>query len=250
MTFIYGINPVREALVAQKRKIEKIVLSRRSDEKIGGGKQEIAEKARKQGIALDYLTLNHVSSLAGTTEHQGVIAFLAEKEFLPLPLLIEKASSQGQNGILLILDGVEDPRNLGSIIRSAVAFGVAGIIVAKDRSVHITPAVAKVASGALEYVNLCLVVNISQTIAKLKEKGLWVWGLDAVGGKQVDAADLEGPLALVVGAEGRGIRHLVKKSCDGILRIPISKEISSLNAAVACSLAIYECRRQRVWTEG
>ncbi|MBI4596099.1 MAG: 23S rRNA (guanosine(2251)-2'-O)-methyltransferase RlmB [Candidatus Tectomicrobia bacterium] len=244
MTFIYGINSVREALVAQRRKIDRILIAQRKDQGISRQKQQIIENARELKIKVDFIAPGQISALVKTHDHQGVAAYLEEKSFVPLKKLIEQVVLLQKEGILLILDGIEDPRNLGAIIRSSVGFGVTGIIIGKDRAVHPTPVVAKAASGGMEYIDICEVTNISQTIQTLKRAGLWIWGLDSKGEKRIDEMAFEGPLGIVVGAEGAGIRPLVKKSCDGLLRIPMRKGISSFNVSIACSLVLYEFQRK------
>ena len=181
-----------------------------------------------------------------TRNHQGVIADVAPHAYVEVQDILQKAKEKNQPPFILILDGITDPNNLGSIIRTAECAGIHGIILPKRRSASLSPVVSKVAAGAAEHIPIARVTNLTRTIEELKEAGLWILGTDAGGDTLYNRFDYQGPLAIVIGSEGEGISRLVRESCDVLLRIPMYGEINSLNAATACGLIVFEAAAKRV----
>jgi len=234
---LYGIHPVEEALLAGRRKILKIYMSNRRSSRIA----KIVDRAESSRIPVEIISVDRLCSLAATGSHQGVGA---EVEGFPFsdPGRIMAA---GGSGLVLILDGLMDPRNVGALIRTALCVGVTGVILPKDRSVFVTPAVSMASAGALEHIRLARVTNISGILKQLKSTGVWVAGLDPSAEQSIFEADLRIPLALVVGSEEKGIRPLVKKTCDFLVSISQQGRVDSLNVSVAGAVALYETFRQR-----
>jgi 23S rRNA (guanosine2251-2'-O)-methyltransferase len=177
--------------------------------------------------------------------HQGVVLKVAEFSYAQLEDVVEKASAEGQTGLVLVLDGIEDPHNLGALVRSAFALGAHGVVIAKDRAAGVTPVVVKASAGAVAHLPIARVTNLSRALADLKDAGFWVTAADLKGDRRPDEVDLKGPSALVVGSEGEGIRHGVLEKCDFRVRIPMAGPLGSLNASVAGALLLYEAARQR-----
>lgn len=185
-----------------------------------------------------------LEKFASGTAHQGVLAFLAAKEYVEVDDILA-CVSPGEVPLLIILDEISDPHNLGAILRSADAAGAHGVVIPRRRSAPLTPTVAKASAGAIEYVKVARVANLPQTIEGLKKKGLWIIGAEANGEDLYWDAKLDGPLALVIGGEGKGLGRLVKERCDSIVRLPMNGQVNSLNASVAAALLVYEVLRQR-----
>lgn len=237
---LIGFNAVLEALRAGRRDVEWIYLSRgRRDSRI----REVLALARAKGISLTWEPKARLTTRAGTIAHQGIVALVAATEYLEIEELLDR----GRRGapFFLIVDGVEDPQNLGSIIRTAEAVGVDGLIIPKHRAVGLTPTVAKVACGALEHVSVARATNIPSALERLKEAGIWIVGADPKASVSLYEADLRGAVALVVGGEDVGLRPLVKERCDLVVSIPMKGWISSLNVAVAAAIFMFEAVRQR-----
>jgi len=239
---IAGRNPVLEALKSG-RPINKIILARNIERHTLVG--QILHLARQQGIPVEYVARQALDRLSTTTTHQGVIAFAAVKEYIDLDELLVISKQKNEPSLYVILDGIEDPQNLGAIIRTAEAVGVHGVVIRERRAVGLTAVVAKAAAGALEYVSVARVSNISQAIETLKKNNVWVVGIDPAGKAEYDKIDYRLPVAIVIGGEGRGVSDLVKKRCDSLASIPMRGKITSLNAAVAAALVMYEAFRQR-----
>lgn len=235
-----GRNPVKEAIKAG-RSIDKILVSAAGSD---GSMREIVKAARDRGIIVQEVDKPKLDKLSQTGVHQGIIAFVAAKEYCEVLDILDYAQSKGEDPFVLILDGITDPQNFGSILRSAECAGVHGIIIPKRRAVGLTPVVAKASAGAIEYMRVAKVGNISQTIAELKKYGLWVFGA-AADGESYTKTNLKGAIALVIGSEGEGISQLVRKNCDRMISIPLKGQIESLNAAVATAVVLYEAVRQR-----
>jgi 23S rRNA (guanosine2251-2'-O)-methyltransferase len=206
---------------------------------------EIVAMARSRGIPYEYVDRAILEKHASSPVHQGVIAYAAAKEYITLEELFSISASKGEPPLYCIIDGLEDPHNLGAIMRTADAAGIHGLIIRNRREVGLTPIVAKASAGAIEYVPVARVANIAQTIEALKKKGVWVVGIEASGNVPFDKVDLKLPTAIVVGGEGAGIAELVRKKCDVLASIPMRGKISSLNASVAAALVMYEAFRQR-----
>lgn len=243
MRTIYGINPVTEALRAGKN-IDRVVVSdTRGDKAV----VSIMKAATDKGIEVKRAPEDELRRISKTEKHQGVAAVLAEDfRYRDLEDLIKAWKESGDQAFFLILDSIQDPQNLGSLVRTANAAGVHGIIIPKDRASEVTSTVVKTSAGATEVTPIAREVNISRAIERLKEEGVWVAAIEAGCRDTVYSADLDRDIAIVIGSEGRGIRRLVRENCDFCVSIPMYGEISSLNAAQAGAVAMFEARRQRL----
>jgi 23S rRNA (guanosine2251-2'-O)-methyltransferase len=239
---IVGRKPILEALKAGTA-IEKIAVLPGLQGRLI---EEIRTLAEKQNIPVQELDHQRFRTLAGNMKTQGMIAVLAHSYTYPtIEAILARAASRSERPFLLILDEIEDPHNLGALIRTAECAGAHGVIVPKHRSAPISATVTKTSAGATAHIPIALVTNIVTTIDDLKKEGLWITGLDAAGEKLYTQVEYTGPTALVVGNEGRGIRRLVKEHCDFLVRIPLLGKIASLNASVAGAIVMYEVVRQR-----
>ena len=242
MDRLIGIHAVREALVAG-RPLERIVIARGRH---GNRFEELIDLARQRGVSVRFEDRAQIDRLAGSGQHQGVVALSAAKQAADLEDLIARgAVCENGKGFLVLLDGVEDPRNLGAILRTAETAGVHGVVIPERRAAGLTESVAKSSAGALEYVPVVKVVNIVHTLDEFKRAGLWVAGAEAGGDRLYWDADFIGPTVLVGGGEDRGVRRLVRERCDYIVSLPLKGRISSLNVSVAAGILLYEARRQR-----
>lgn len=239
---IIGINPVLEALKAG-RPVQRILIAdqRRQDRDV----QAILRLAREQGAEVRFAGRDALNREAPGANHQGVIAVAAAKQYASIDDILKAPADKGQVPLFLVLDGVEDPRNLGAILRTADAAGVHGVIIPERRAVGLTETVAKAAAGAMEHVPVVKVVNIVNTLDELKKAGVWVAGAEAGGDMVYWKADLARPTALVLGGEDRGVRRLVRERCDYLISLPLLGRISSLNVSVAAGILLYEALRQR-----
>ena len=241
MAIIEGRNPVIEA-IKNDREIDKIMIANGAKE---GSIKKITAMAKEKNIIIQYVDRNKLDEISTSHSHQGVIANVSEYRYFELDELIQNVKDKGEDPFFIILDEITDPHNLGSIIRTADAVGAHGVIIPKRRSVHITPTVAKASAGAVEYVPVCKVTNIVNTIKTLKEHGLWIAAAD-MDGQTFYEQNLTGPIGLVIGSEGFGISRLVKKNCDYIVKMPMVGNVTSLNASVAGSILLYEIFKQRI----
>ncbi len=239
---IFGINPVTEA-VRSGRPIQRILIA--EQRRVDRDTAEIIRLAKNRGIEVRTINREALNREAPQGVHQGVIAFVAAHEYATLDDILNIPVERGQIPLFLILDGVEDPRNLGAIIRTAEAAGVHGVIIPERRSAGLNETVAKTAAGALEYVPIVKVINIVNTIETLKKSGVWVAAAEAGPNTEYWDADFVRPTVLVLGGEDKGVRRLVKEHCDYILSLPLMGRISSLNVSVAAGLMLYEVLRQR-----
>jgi len=237
---LYGRNAVLEALRAGKP-IDRILLAKGTKAK--GTLAEIVALARSQGVPIQRVERRDLDRIAD--RHQGVVAEADEYEYVNIEEILTAAEEGGEKPFFLILDCLQDTQNFGSLLRTAEAVGVHGVIIPKRRAVGVTAAVRKASAGAVEHLRIAQVTNLARTIAALKERGLWVIGLDMAGERTYDEADLDMPLAIVVGSEGQGISRLVRENCDFLVRLPMRGQVSSLNAAVAGSIVLYEAWRRR-----
>ena len=237
---IFGRNPVIEAIKSGKE-IEKIYVSKTA----GGNISKIINFAKEAGIVVSTTDNDTLSELAGSRNHQGIVALSAVYQYFEVEDLLEYAEQKKEKPFLLILDEITDPHNLGAIIRSAEAFGVHGIIIPKRRAVGVNATVVKTSAGAVEHMKIAKVSNINNTIRNLKERGLWIVGTDVNGGKSFEEIDYDFPVALVIGNEGKGVSKLVLQNCDFVVKIPMKGKINSLNASVAASLLIYQVVSKR-----
>lgn len=243
MRTIYGINPVTEALRSGKKIERVIVISSRRDKAVAS----IMKAAGDRGIEVVSAPEEELRRVAGTEKHQGVAAVLpGDFAYRDIEDLIAAWKASSEQAFFLILDSIQDPQNLGSLVRTANAAGVHGIIIPKDRSSEVTSTVVKTSAGATETTPIARETNITRAIERLKEEGVWVAAIEAGCRDTVYGADLDRDLAIVIGSEGRGIRRLVRESCDFCVSIPMYGEISSLNAAQAGAVALFEARRQRL----
>ena len=237
---IEGRNAVLEAFRSGKCVDKLFILDGCQD----GPVRTIAREARKKDTIINYVSKERLDQLSETHAHQGVIAQVAAYEYSTVEDILAKAEEKGEPPFLILLDGIEDPHNLGAIIRTANLAGAHGVIIPKRRASGLTATVARTSAGALNYTPVAKVTNLAATIEDLKKRGLWIYGLD-MDGETWCEADLTGAAALVVGSEGRGVGRLVKEQCDFVLSLPMRGRINSLNASVACGLLLYEAARQR-----
>jgi 23S rRNA (guanosine2251-2'-O)-methyltransferase len=237
---IEGRNPVLEALLGE-RKVYEVYLARGIERK--GVVAQIISECDRQGIPMRELPRERFNEMTETSAPQGVVARVSPYRYAELEDILDTA---GKNPALVFaLDGVEDPHNLGTLLRVADAVTADGVIVAKRRSAQVTATVAKASAGAVEHVRLARVANLERALARLKEEGLWVVGAEGKGGVPYWELDLTGPLALVLGGEGKGLSRLVRKRCDFLAGLPMLGEVSSLNVATAAAVLAYEAVRQR-----
>lgn len=240
MAIIEGRNPVIEA-IKNNREIDKIMVANSAKE---GSIKKIIGMAKEKNLIIQYVDKNKLDEISTSHAHQGVIAQVSEYKYWELEDLIQSVKQKGEDPFFIILDEITDPHNLGTIVRTADAVGAHGVIIPKRRSVHITPVVVKASAGAIEYVPICKVTNIVNTIKKLKEEGLWIAAAD-MDGEVFYEQNLTGALGLVIGSEGFGISRLVKENCDFTVKMPMIGNVTSLNASVAGGILLYEIFKQR-----
>ena len=237
---IEGRNAVIEA-IRSGRPIDKLFILDGCND---GPVSTIKREAKKHDIMVKYVEKDRLDALSDTGHHQGVIAKCAAYEYAQVSDILEKARDKGEDPFIIILDNIEDPHNLGAIIRSANLAGAHGVIIPKNRAVGLTATVARTSAGALNYTPVARVTNIARTIEDLKKEGIWFACAD-MDGNEMYSCDLRGPIGLVIGSEGEGVGRLVKEKCDHICRIPMKGDIDSLNASVAAGVLMYEVVRQR-----
>jgi len=240
---IYGINPVLEALRAERQILHKILIA---EGRGGSPVQTLRQLAREKGIPVQVRPKEALSKLVGTDHHQGIVGLRSEFLYASFEDLRQVIQSSLRNALVLILDGIEDPQNLGSLIRTAEACGVQAVIIPKDRAVGVTPAVIKASAGAAAHIPVVRVTNLATTLEELKREGFWIVGADARGEKNLYEMNFDMNVGLVIGSEGKGIRPLVLKKCDYTVSIPRKGKISSLNAAVAGAIILFEILRQQL----
>ncbi len=234
MAILSGIHPVAEALRAG-RALDRILVAQGA----GGPRlQEVIELARQASVPVRFEPRNALDRLAGSAAHQGIVALGAAQQYAEL-------ESIEASGLLVVLDGVEDPHNLGAIIRTAHAAGASGILIPERRAAGVTDVVAKAAAGALEHLPVIRVTNVNRALEDLKQRGYWIYGLDERGAEDYDRVNYSAPTALVLGGEGKGLHEQVRKHCDVLVRIPMAGKISSLNVSVAAGVVLFEWKRRR-----
>ncbi|HXX30465.1 MAG TPA: 23S rRNA (guanosine(2251)-2'-O)-methyltransferase RlmB [Myxococcaceae bacterium] len=244
---VYGIHPVLAALRARAGEVERLLIVEGAlPARVAG---EVLSRAHEARVRVERVPRERLASVAGGGVHQGVVAELRGYPYLDLEELLALARSADAPPLLVVLDGIQDPHNLGAIVRSAHALGAHGVVLGRDRAAGITPAAAKASAGAVEQVRIARVVNVSRALERLKEAGLWVAAADPRGEQEPWSARLDGPLALVVGAEGAGVRPGVLGHADFRLRIPMTPGSGSLNASVAAGVLLAEVARQRASAE-
>jgi len=238
---VYGRNPVLELLRAHGRRADEIAV-------LAGARGPLAEVvalARRAGVKVSYRTREQLTAIAGSEQHQGVVARVASVEYVDLTALLAVPVERGEPAFFVALDQVQDPRNFGALLRTAESFGAHGVIVPKHHQVGLTDAAARAAMGAVEYLSVARETNLVSALETLKKTGVWVYGATAGAAVPAWGADLTGPLCLVLGSEGDGLRPLVAKACDVLLTIPMRGKVGSLNVAAAGAALCYEVARQR-----
>lgn len=238
---IEGRNAVIEALRVGTA-IDKIYLLKGDTDKTLG---HIASKAREAGIVVVDADKRKLDNMSRTHSHQGVIALAAVREYVSVESILESAAAKGENPLLVVCDEISDPHNLGAILRTAECAGAHGVIIPKRRSAGLTAIVAKTSAGAVSYIPVARVANVSATLKELKKQGVWIFGTAANANTTLYDADLKGPAAIVIGSEGDGMTRLVADNCDFLVSIPMQGKISSLNASAAAAILLYEAVRQR-----
>lgn len=232
-----GKNAVTEALKSGAE-IDMLLVEK-------GQNHPIIALARERGVKIRFLDKAVMDKTSVTGRHQGFIAITSEYSYCDVDDILDYAKEKGQDAFVVVLDGVEDPHNLGSIIRVCECAGVHGIVIPKHRSASVNETVLKVSAGAAEHIKIARVTNVNSAIEELKQKGVWVFAAD-MDGQEIYGCDLTGNVALVVGGEGNGVKKLTKALCDGVVALPICGKVNSLNASVACGVAVYEILRQRL----
>lgn len=240
MNYIYGLNAVSEAIKARGRAFQWVGLAKeRHDLRL----QRIIEECRKLGVPVRFLQRTELDRLAGNAAHQGVVAVTSAKQYSGLDDVID--AKRGLHSLIVVLDGVEDPHNLGAILRTADAAGADGVVIPERRAAAVTGTVTKTSAGASEHLPIAKVTNIARSVEELKERNIWVVGLDERGSQTYDAIDYNMDCAVVLGAEGKGVHELVARKCDFLVSIPMLGKVSSLNVSVAAGVVLYEIVRQR-----
>lgn len=239
MEILFGLHPVEEALRSGTRRFDHICLSsERNDARL----KKLADACRRAGVRVRLEHREQLTKLAGNPSHQGVVAVVRERQFLDLEDLL----APGEKDLLLLaLDGVEDPQNLGALLRTADGAGVDGVVVTERRSAPLSPIAVKASAGAAEHVKIARVVNLVRAMEELKQRGLWCIGVDERGTEDYDRFDYSGGCVLVLGREGAGLHDLVKRTCDRLLRIPMAGQVASLNVGAAGAVVLFEAARQR-----
>jgi 23S rRNA (guanosine2251-2'-O)-methyltransferase len=241
MEVLYGLHPVEEAIRSGSRRLDHVSVAReRRDERL----ERLIELCRTAGIRVALEPRDQLTRLARTDAHQGVLAVVRERQFLGVEDLL-RDKQEGRHHFFLALDGVEDPHNLGALLRTADGAGVDGVILPERRSAPVTATVAKTSAGASEHVRIARVTNLVRSLEQMKKQNVWVLGLDERGSPDYSDFDFRTDCVLVLGREGAGLHDLVKKTCDHLLRIPMAGQVSSLNVSVAGAVVMYEAMRQR-----
>jgi 23S rRNA (guanosine2251-2'-O)-methyltransferase len=246
MDLLYGVHAVEEALRAGRRRFDHVLLARerveaRHDDRL----RQLAAACRAAGIRILQESHEQLTQLAGTAAHQGVVAVVRPQELLSIEDLFTAPAANAQARLLLALDGVEDPQNLGALLRVADGAGVDGVILTERRSAPLSPAAVKASAGAAEHLRIARVVNLVRALEDLKAHNIWVIGLDERATQDYDHFDFTGNCVLVLGREGAGLHSLVRRTCDHLLRIPMAGGVSSLNVSAAGAVVLYEAFRQR-----
>ncbi len=234
---IEGRNAVEQAINGNST-VDKVMISYMVKD------QELIEKIKSSGVMYQFVDRMTINKISKSKNNQGIVAFVTDYKYFDLDEMIDHAYDKGRQPIILILDGIEDPHNLGNIIRTAECMGVDGIILPKNRSVPVNDTAMRVSQGAASNVKICKVININQEIEKLKKKGFWIYAVE-LGGIEINKIKLTGPIALIMGSEGRGVHNLTRKLADDIITIKMYGSVNSLNVGSATAMALYEVNRQR-----
>jgi len=243
--YIWGRYPVLEAL-RSRRRVHRILVAQGPQD---NALTQVLDQARRVGVPIEPTPRRKLDELSRGANHQGVMALAAPRTYAEVDDIFARAEALGEPPLILVLDAIQDVQNLGSLIRTAEAAGAHGVIIPEHRAAGLTPAVDKTSAGAVELLPVARVTNISRTLDELKKRGPWCIGLDGDATTTYDQANLTGPIALVVGNEGKGMSRLVREHCDLVISIPMRGRVRSLNAAVAGSIALYEIVRQRMRAE-
>ena len=238
---IEGKNAVTEAIRAG-RPLDKVFLVRGSNDK---ALAFIASSARSAGVAVTECDRRKLDAMSQTHAHQGVIAVAAAREYCTLEDILAHAEALGEDPFVVVCDGLEDPRNLGAVIRCAECAGAHGIVIPRHRSAGLTAAADKTSAGAAEHMLVARVPNLSAALETMKQRGIWIYGAEAGGGNPLWKTDMKGPICLVIGSEGAGMSRLVREACDFVMDIPLMGKVNSLNASAAAAVLLYEIVRQR-----
>ncbi|HEY1647375.1 MAG TPA: 23S rRNA (guanosine(2251)-2'-O)-methyltransferase RlmB [Terracidiphilus sp.] len=243
MEVLYGLHPVEEALRAGKRRFDHVLVAReRRDDRL----ERLIAQCREAGVRVRTEAREQLTTVAQTAAHQGVVALVRPQEFLAIEdLFAPDPAHKGAARLVLALDGVEDPQNLGALLRVADGAGVDGVVLTERRSAPLSAVAAKASAGAAEHLRMARVVNLVRALEELKQQNLWIVGLDERGTSDYDQFDLTGDLVIVLGREGAGLHDLVRRTCDHLLRIPMAGGVSSLNVSAAGAVVLYEAARQR-----
>ncbi|MBW2057926.1 MAG: 23S rRNA (guanosine(2251)-2'-O)-methyltransferase RlmB [Deltaproteobacteria bacterium] len=239
--FIYGIHPVIESLKAPETRVREILIARSRK----GQPEKIIDLAGQKRVAVRYVERRDLTTLAKTGAHQGVIGVIEGRDYASMEELLSRWRRSGVRALILVLDSIQDPQNLGALIRTANVLGAHGVVIPKKGAAGITPAVVKASAGATAFTPIARVTNIASTLERLKQEGIWIVGTSGEAGKPIFGEDMTMDLAVVIGSEARGIRRRVSDACDLAVSIPMAGEISSLNASVAAGIVLYEIIRQR-----
>ncbi|OGP92664.1 MAG: 23S rRNA (guanosine(2251)-2'-O)-methyltransferase RlmB [Deltaproteobacteria bacterium RBG_16_48_10] len=239
---IYGIHPIQEALKSSHFQFEKIFIGTK---KPHPRLQAVIDLAHQKGIPVIFSPQDDLDQMVKGGFHQNILGLIKEIPYSSLEGILTHWRKEGTKALILILDGIQDPQNLGSLIRTALGFGAHGMVIPKDRAVGITPVVVRASAGATAHLPIVRVVNIARALEILKKEGIWVYGAAGEAKDFIYQLDLAVDLAIVIGSEGKGIRPLVKKKCDRLFSIPMTGPISSFNAAVSGGMILYEAMRQR-----
>lgn len=239
---IYGVNPVKEALRGSRRAFELFIAQNAADQRL----EKLVRLAEERGVPVRHRQRQDLARLCGTEHHQGVALRIEEFTYTELDDVLAEWRESAQTGLMVVLDGIQDPHNLGALIRTAACAGAQGVIIPKDRAAGVTATVEKSAAGATDTIPVVRVTNISATLEHLKEAGFWIYGAAVEGASSIYGQSLSGHIALVIGGEGEGIRPLVRKQCDVLFTIPLFGGVASLNASVAGGVALFEVVRQRL----
>jgi len=239
---IYGLNPVLEALRGKRRAFELFLTGAAADRRL----EKLLAIAKEKGVPVRQREKGDIARLCGTEHHQGVALRIESYSYAGIEEILDRQKSSGEMGLIVVLDGIQDPRNLGAIIRSAACAGAHGVIIPKDRAVGVSATVEKASAGAVETVPVSQVTNIAQTLDELKKEGYWIYGAVEGASSSLYDQDFSGNMVIVIGGEGEGIRPLVRKRCDHLIAIPIKGGVSSLNASVAAGVILFEIVRQRI----
>ncbi len=245
MEVVYGINPLLEMVLAQPAMLEKIIIAKG---RTGVEVQKILTLAHEQGIPVELSGREKVERLAPRRVHQGIVALCREHAYATVDEVIANRHPESKYDLVVILDSVTDPQNLGSIIRTAHCCGANGIIIPENRAASVTSSVVKASAGAARMLPTAMVVNLVRTIEYLQEKGFWIYGADAASDCDVHAPDYQRHIGLVLGSEGRGIRPLIRGKCDFLIAIPMKGQVASLNVSVAAGIILFEILRK--WGKG